>query len=301
MIKSTLSAANNLKSSTYIGVSVVIPFYKELGWLLEALESVFNQTYDGIEVLLIDDGSQEDISIVKLKYPSIIVLTIENSGPGKARNMGIELAKGEYIAFLDSDDLWEPEKLEIQKQYMDSSNMAWSHCNYQRFWTNNEKLKAVKCGDMQGVIIPKMFLSCSIATPCVMIRRSILISDSILRFSESTRVGEDSYFWFKIAEKYPLGFIDSYLTRVRMRGSNAAFQAYLQLKSRAESCFKIKNFDNGAEIGFTYKLITFGYMMCKVGFDFIESLNLTAKRREYLARIIYFFPYVYFKVISKII
>lgn len=293
--------SEDYKLTPEIGVSVIIPFYRELGWLLEALESVYNQSYKNFEVILINDGSQEDISIVKIKYSSVIILKIENSGPGKARNTGIELAKGKYIAFLDSDDLWEPEKLEIQKQYMDTYKMMWSHCNYQRFWTNNSKLKSVKCDDMQGGIIPKMFLSCSIATPCVMIRRSILIGNSILRFSELIRVGEDSFFWFKIAEKYPLGFIDEYLTKVRMRGSNAAFQAYLQLKSRSESSFKVENFDNSEEANATYKLITFGYMMCKLGFDFIESLNLNVNRREYLARIIYFFPYVYFKVISKIL
>lgn len=300
MIKQALSIENYSKL-TYIGISVIIPFYKEMKWLLEALESVYNQTYSNIEVLLINDGSLEDISIIKIKYPSIIVLTIKNSGPGKARNMGIQSAKGEYIAFLDSDDLWEPEKLEIQKRYMDTYAIMWSHCNYKRFWANNDKLKAVKCDDMQGAIIPKMFLSCSIATPCVMIRRSILIDNPMLRFSESTRVGEDSFFWFKIAEKYPLGFIDEYLTRVRMRGSNAAFQAYLQLKSRSENAFRVKNFYNFEESVITYKSISFGYMMCKFGFDFLESLNLNGKRREYLARIIYFFPYVYFKVITKLL
>ncbi len=300
MIKPSLLIENHSELPC-IGISVIIPFYKEVRWLLEALESVYNQTYSDIEVLLINDGSQEDISIVKLKYPSIVLITIKNSGPGIARNVGIELAKGEYIAFLDSDDLWEPEKLEYQKDYMDANNLMWSHSNYQRFWDRNDKLKDVKCDNMQGNIIPKMFLSCSIATPCIMIRRSILINNPSLRFSELTRVGEDSFFWFKIAEKYPLGFIDRFLTKVRMRGSNAAFQAYLQLKSRSEGCPKINSFDNIAQKGFIYKLITFGYMMCKVGFDFIESLNLNVKRREYIARIIYFFPYVYFKVISKIL
>lgn len=297
MIEVTLSEDNILKS--YIGVSVIIPFYREVGWLLEALESVYNQTYKNFEVILINDGSQEDISIVVDKYPLVRFLEIKNSGPGKARNEGINLAKGEFIAFLDSDDLWVSTKLDSQIEYMKTSGFQWSHSNYKRFWNDSYKMKEVNCCSMQGDIIPKMFLSCCIATPCVIITRKVLLNDISLRFSEERRVGEDSYFWFKLAEKYSLGFLDMSLTRVRMRGENAAFQAYLQLKARADNWSLIKRLKGTDKMANSYRLIRMGYVLCKVGFDFVSFFKLKMKTREYLARIVYFFPYVYFKAVSK--
>jgi len=290
---------NDNISPPKIGVSVIIPFYRELNWLLEALESVYNQSYNNFEVILINDGSQEDISIVRIKYPLVRLIEIINSGPGKARNVGIELAKGEFIAFLDSDDLWTPTKLDLQIKFMIYSDFQWSHSNYERFYNDKSKVQEVDCSSMQGNIIPKMFLSCSIATPCVVIKRSILMHDSSLRFSETKRVGEDSYFWFKLAEKYPLGFLEMDLSKVRMRGTNAAFQSYLQLKSRADNWTLIEKLKSDYKTVNSYQFIKVGYAFCKVGFDFVSFFNLKIKAREYLSRIVYFFPYVYFKTVSK--
>ena len=90
-------------------VSVIIPFYNETGWLSEAIESVLRQTYPIHEIIVINDGSKEDVSaLLNLYEGKIKYFYKENGGPSSARNLGINLATGDYLSFLDSDDVWLP-------------------------------------------------------------------------------------------------------------------------------------------------------------------------------------------------
>ena len=100
-------------------VSIVLPVYNRERYISEAIESVLRQTYENYELIVIDDGSTDD-SIKKVKALSdrfkgrMVLVSQENGGPSAAKNIGIQIATGEYIAFLDSDDFWHPEKLEKQ-------------------------------------------------------------------------------------------------------------------------------------------------------------------------------------------
>lgn len=92
-----------------IRFSVVIPSHNRSAWLVAALESVFAQTEPAFEIIVADDGSTDDTPDVLRKYEGRVkVLTQRNAGPSAARNLGIAAATGDYIAFLDSDDLWFP-------------------------------------------------------------------------------------------------------------------------------------------------------------------------------------------------
>src|SRR5690606_30977259 len=107
--------------------SVVIPFYSNVNWLMEALNSVQEQSYKNIEVLVINDGSKENVSLIKDKYDmDLRIINKENGGPASARNLGIEKSSGKYIAFLDSDDIWLPDKLQRQIKFMEEKNSIWS-------------------------------------------------------------------------------------------------------------------------------------------------------------------------------
>lgn len=294
---------NDLTLSFEVQVSVIIPFYKNKKWLEEALDSVYNQIFLDFEIILVNDGSPEDIGELLTRYSQVKVITIENSGPGKARNVGIDKAIGKYIAFLDSDDLWDVEKLSIQVKFMNENNCAWSHSNYLQFWDTRNDFRKINC-KMEGNIIPQMFLRCPIATPCVMIRSSILVNNVELRFSEVKRVGEDSYFWFKIAEKHDLFFIDKYLSKVRLRGKNAAFQAYLQLKSRSEYYDFIKEYKIGYSNSIHYKIVKSAFYSCRVSFKLVELLTkkllLKDPQRELLSKVFFTLPYIYIKSIFYI-
>lgn len=94
-------------------VSVIIPFYNRVKWLREAVHSVFVQTYQDFEVILVDDGSSESLDeLAELKDERIRYVRQQNKGPSAARNAGLDLAHGRYIAFLDADDIFWPMKLE---------------------------------------------------------------------------------------------------------------------------------------------------------------------------------------------
>lgn len=116
-------------------VSVIMPVYNSSKFISEAIKSVLAQTYTNWELIIVDDastdGSSEIIETFSASHPKIIYLKlIANSGPGFCRNKATEIAKGDYIAFLDSDDLWTPDKLEIQLNFMIANNCAVSFTNY---------------------------------------------------------------------------------------------------------------------------------------------------------------------------
>lgn len=116
-------------------VSIIMPSYNTEKYIFESIESVIAQTYKNWELLIIDDCS-EDLTIQIIQkylkvYPNIFLIQLEkNSGAAVSRNKGIEKANGEYIAFLDSDDLWEENKLEIQINFMKENNCAFSFTEY---------------------------------------------------------------------------------------------------------------------------------------------------------------------------
>lgn len=110
-------------------VSVIIPFYQHMDRLTEAVESVLQQNYDNIEIIVINDGSPEDISDFLERFKGKIIYEMKpNGGQATARNRGIEIATGDIIAFLDSDDMWLPQKLFVQVKAMEMSNAIWSYC-----------------------------------------------------------------------------------------------------------------------------------------------------------------------------
>ena len=126
-------------------VSIITPLYNSSKYISNTIESVIRQTYTNWEMLIVDDCSKDDSALIVEDYVKkdsrILLFTLnENSGAAIARNKGIELAKGEYIAFLDSDDIWQPEKLEEQLQTMVENNCSFSHTSYELFNENFESL-----------------------------------------------------------------------------------------------------------------------------------------------------------------
>lgn len=116
-------------------VSIVMPNYNCADYISETLDSVINQTYKRWELYIMDDCSTDNIQELMqpylVKYPNIHFMVLEhNGGPAIARTEGIKLAEGKYIAFLDSDDLWEKEKLEKQVNFMESKKIDFSCTMY---------------------------------------------------------------------------------------------------------------------------------------------------------------------------
>jgi glycosyltransferase involved in cell wall biosynthesis len=211
-------------------VSVIIPFYNRLDWVKEAIESVLNQTYPDYEVILVDDGSSEDTTSLDpfLKQDNISIYKQSNRGPAAARNLGIQRAKGIYIAFLDSDDLFISEKLAIQVQLMqEHPDVLLTHTSYQRIGLRGEALEVVHSGIFSGDVYPDIYNGCPIATPTVMVKKNVF--EKIPGFNEDLRIAEDVLLWAEVSRLGPIIGIDKPLTQGRMHGQNSAMDYKAQI------------------------------------------------------------------------
>ena len=221
-------------------VSIIIPFYSHKDWLEKSLESVFCQTFKDYEVILVNDGSSEDISDVVAKYKDqIYYFEQENKGPAAARNLGLKKAIGKYVAFEDSDDIWYPTKLEKQISFMEERKLVWSHTGFNYWWPETNNLRRIDVSNIYGDINLQCYISIKIATPCVMINRDFMVRNN-LKFPENKRNGEDSDMWGAIAKLQPIGLVQEPLVNIRMRGFNSFSHAIERFQIGAEAYKKLK-------------------------------------------------------------
>jgi glycosyltransferase involved in cell wall biosynthesis len=194
-------------------VAVIIPCYNAAPYLARALESVFAQTYRDYHVYAIDDGSTDDTAVVLRSYASYIMSVQQtHSGQASARNHGIRLSNSPYIAFLDADDEWLPEKLERQVNMLRDTpqvGMIYSDC-----FTSGDGRSAgsyfVRIGTPTGGRVFEQFLTtCAVYTPTVIVRRECLLDVGL--FDETLPVGEDYNLWLRIAARWEVGVIPDVL------------------------------------------------------------------------------------------
>ncbi|HQD92872.1 MAG TPA: glycosyltransferase family 2 protein [Bacilli bacterium] len=127
-------------------VSVITPAYNSEEYIGETIKSVLSQTHENWEMIIVDDCSKDNTEVVVKKFddPRIKYFRLEeNSGAAVARNIALEKAKGKYIAFLDSDDLWKPEKIEKQLRFMMNNKIGFSFTAYEMLTKNKKKLVKV--------------------------------------------------------------------------------------------------------------------------------------------------------------
>lgn len=206
-------------------VSVIIPTYNCTEYISNAINSVLSQTYKNYEIIVIDDGSTDNtkdklipfISEEKIKY-----FYIKNSGPAKARNVGIKKSKGDYIAFLDSDDLWLPDKLMLQIDFLDrSSDIEVVHCDLEFF--NKDKILHDVINKDKLILDGLIFNDCLLLRSLVflsslLVKRSIL--DTVGLFDESLYTAEDVNLILRIAKKHKFGYINKVLLKRRIHENN---------------------------------------------------------------------------------
>lgn len=206
-----------------IKVSVIIPFFNRINWTIDAIRSVQKQTHENFEILLIDDGSTENLNSLRefiASDPRINLFQQSNSGVASARNHGIKMATGSYIAFLDSDDLFFPDKIATQLLYMETYQVFVSHTSYSRVNQDLKLLTVISSKDFSGSVFPRIIASCPIAMPTVMAKTEVLKQNI---FPEYLHIGEDVCLWITLASKYEWGAIEKSLSMVRVCASSAAF------------------------------------------------------------------------------
>ena len=190
-------------------VSVIIPTYNR-GWIIkEAIDSVLSQHFGKIELIVVDDGSTDNtMDILDAYARDIIVLRQDNRGASAARNAGISCASGQLIAFLDSDDLWLPEKVSSQVDFF-HSNPAALICQTEELWIRNGKRVNPKKRHQKfsGMIFKHCLPLCIVSPSAVMMRKRLF--DKTGMFDESLPACEDYDLWLRISRKYPVFLLDT--------------------------------------------------------------------------------------------
>ncbi len=207
-------------------VSVIIPAYNAMLYLPETLDTLLGQTFEDFEVIIINDGSTDNIeewfSTVQVKDSRLRLISQANQGQGKARNIGIQNTRGEYIAFLDADDLWAPTKLEKQVNMLDSNPEAgvvytWVSTIDSNGASRGRTLKNYNQGKVWRALIQHNFLECG-STP--LIRRNCF--ESVGLFDERLPPLEDLDMWLRISCHYKFLVVKESLVYYRKHPGSSA-------------------------------------------------------------------------------
>jgi glycosyltransferase involved in cell wall biosynthesis len=210
-------------------VSVIIPVYNRMDILPRAIKSVLNQTYGNLEVIVVDDGSNEDIKGVLDAFDDERIRHTRhetNKGVAAARNTGIRSAHGEYVAFLDSDDEWFERKIERQLSDLiqRGDDYQISYHAVDAYDDSESKVILRSTFRAEGNILQYALEACRI-TPI----RMLMKKEDVLRiggFDERFRNNEDWEFLIRLSECYKLGYLDEVLARVHMHEGERLSQEY---------------------------------------------------------------------------
>jgi glycosyltransferase involved in cell wall biosynthesis len=231
-------------------ISVIIPTYNRASFLGEAIQSVLNQDYfvrkgpSSFELLVIDDGSTDNTKEILRSFAKKMRYYFqEHKGVSAARNLGLDLARGDYISFLDSDDLWKKEKISIQMSFMDAFPKA-KVCYTEEIWKRrgvfvNPKKKHRK---YSGWIFGRVLPLCLISLSSALFRREVF--EEVGKFDEELLACEDYDFGLRLALKYAVYFLPKSLIIKRGGHSDQLSRKYWGMdRFRVKALEKVLDLD----------------------------------------------------------
>lgn len=193
-------------------VSVIIPTFNRADKILRAVSSVLDQSFRDFEIIVVNDGSDDNTDEILASYRDNIhyINHNQNLGVSAARNSGIKVSRSPLIAFLDSDDYWLPEKLDVQVKFF-RDNIDAVVCQTDEIWVRNgvrvnPRVKHIK---PSGDIFEPSLRLCLVSPSAVVLRRTLL--DEVGLFDEQFPVCEDYDLWLRISCRYPIHLIDKKL------------------------------------------------------------------------------------------
>ncbi|WPU65846.1 glycosyltransferase family 2 protein [Peredibacter starrii] len=187
-------------------VSIITPVFNGQNFINDAYQSLKLQTLTDWEWILIDDSSTDSSreTLITLSKDDSRIKPIyldKNQGAAVARNAGLDLARGMFIAFLDVDDLWEPKKLETSKDFLEKNQVDFIYTNYRKISDNKIGGKVIKTP--KQITLKDILKTCHICTSTVMIRREVLGS---LRMVPSLKRGQDYVFWIHLLKRIKVAY-----------------------------------------------------------------------------------------------
>jgi glycosyltransferase involved in cell wall biosynthesis len=204
-------------------ISVVMPTYQRPQYIGQAIESVLNQTYSNWELLIIDDNLAGDDyrkstgNVIEDYLGDNRIKYIKNAGSANgaiARNAGIREARGEFIAFLDDDDLWEPEKLQLQFEVFRNEDVGLVYCKRFFFNDQGERCNKPQKDLIRGNVFKEMLGKHYIATCTAMVKRECF--DRVGLFDEKLPSRQDHDMFLRIAQFYKIGLVEKALVGIRI-------------------------------------------------------------------------------------
>lgn len=231
-------------------ISIIIPTYNRAHTILRALGSIFLQSVSDWELIIVDDGSEDDsikqvehfVQVHNMESKTNLLRLAKNHGVSYARNRGVEMAKGDWLAFLDSDDEWLPHKLALQMQWIEGRKELVA-IHGEEVWIRNgvrvnQMKKHQKFG---GRIFSKCLPLCVISPSAVMIKKSVW--NELGGMDETFPVCEDYDLWLKLTSLYEIGFIEEPII-VKHGGHDCQ----LSHKFKAMDYYRVKAIDRIIEL-----------------------------------------------------
>ena len=255
----------NKPQSTPAEVTVIIPTYNSAHYIAESLDTVLRQTHPAAQILVIDDGSSDNTGAVVTQYHDsrIQYISIPHAGVSAARNKGLDLASGNFIAFLDADDRWRPRMLERQLNILQQSeDIVYSFTNFIRFdqqsgavlgdqFAYHDELKTLNLiiredhsyFILDGDAFPSIvrFGEIPAYTQCTMFRADLIRN---LRFNEALRKCEDTEFVLRAAMRGRVAGTADVLAEVRRHDSNMTKDISMMSLVKLEALLSIKALPN---------------------------------------------------------
>ncbi len=294
--------------------SVVIPLYNKEKRVKNTIESVLNQTFQDFEVIVVNDGSTDNsLEVVKsFNDERIRIINQKNSGVSSARNRGIKEAKYEWIAFLDADDLWDHNKLEMVAEVIDKEkNVNWIITGYTLLKNEKRSVKLIynKNRKLENVI-DDLLLGLKIHTSAVIVQKKIFIEDERLFFREGLNNSEDREVWYKLCCSYPNPvYINKSLSyyNIEQGGNNLTNNPnvnFLNMNDRLNDFFRDMEIDDVLKLKKHINKINYNIML-----SYWANLNLVpVEFKDHLSPFMYsflrktvFYPIILKKIISHII
>lgn len=277
-------------------ISVIIPVYNTGAYVAETIESVLKQTWKHKEIIVVNDGSTDETPAILEKYDEYIrVIHQENKGLGAARNTGIRAARGEFLAFIDADDLWLPEFLKTQQAVLTSDpKVDIVYC----FWTYidqyGKQLPQKDRFSETGDLLHSLIISNRIPIMAALMSR--ICVETTQGFDDNKLISEDWDFWLRVAyQGYRFSCSPQELVKYRFHGNNMTLnieRSHLRYFNVIEKFFLNENLP---EIARELKAEAYSQVFLNTALNYLFCDNLE-KAKEYFVKSINYFPALIYQV-----
>ncbi|WP_171051758.1 glycosyltransferase family 2 protein [Alteribacter natronophilus] len=272
-------------------VSVIVPCFNSERWIHETLGSIFDQSYPNIEVIVVDDGSTDNTKSIVENYTNKVMYYYQkNKGPSAARNLGLKKANGEYIAFLDSDDLWEKEKLSEQIQFLEKNRDV--HLVFSNVTVMNEEgvclyIHSNKVPIDREQLVKKLFLGqITMNTPTITARKESVIS--VGGFDEKLPLREDHFFLMLMAHEFKVFHFTKPLVKRRVNEKSMSNTVNADNIFDLNEPFILKSFDKFPYLA-KYRRNVYSRLCMGTGKGYWKTEN-RKKSLKYMVRSLYYDP-----------